>query len=96
VYINGLFFVGLGDSHVYGDRPETYREHERSLWTLFQVMKNHAHTLHILNEAKEEVACLRSHEAFRDWVASVYPACAAQLDQPLYTKYPHPEDMRKG
>ena len=38
-YLNGNYFNTLADSEAFGDWPEPYRQQEKSLWTIYQLLK---------------------------------------------------------
>lgn len=52
VFINGYSYDYWADSSYYADRPEPYRDHEKKLWTLFQIVKND-NVITITNKAKQ-------------------------------------------
>ncbi len=92
VYLNGNYFNTLADSEAFGDRPEPYRRQERALWTIYQLLKLGEHELVITDKAKQPVFRTRSAPALKQWIAETYVAFAAQLDQPVYTRFPHRAD----
>ena len=91
VYVNGYWFDSLQDAEAYGDRPEPYRMHERTLWTLYQVLRAGGNTAVVVDTSGQEVTRLASGPAMQQWVAHKYSGFLAQLDQPVYTRVPHPQ-----
>ncbi|MBO2010346.1 hypothetical protein [Hymenobacter negativus] len=92
VYLNGYYFSSLASADVFGDRPEPYRQQEKSLWTIYQLLQLGAHEVTITDTAKQPVLRTRTAADFSAWLQQTYPDFAAQLDQPVYTKFPHSQD----
>lgn len=92
-YINNLYFNSVYDSGHFGDRPEFYRTHEKSLWTVYQLLKSGINNLVITNKAGLIEKRIYASEDFKTWVNLMYPEFSNQLDELLYTKYPHPNDI---
>jgi len=91
IYVNGHIYDYLMNSSYYGDRPEFYREHERKLWTLFQIVKNNNEVV-ITNEAKQIIQKIQNIEQLKHWITKTYPDFLNQIEQKVYTKFPHPND----
>ena len=92
VYINGVYFVTLWNATIYGDRPETHRTHEKSLWTIFQLMKL-GHEIVITDQAKQLELKPGNIKELTMWFKLKYPESIDQLDKPVFTKHPHPNDL---
>lgn len=92
VYLNGYWFDSLSDAATYGDRPEPYRLHERSLWVLYQLLTTGRHQAVIRDAQGAEVARLADGPAVQQWVQATYPAFVTQLREPVFTRFPHPLD----
>jgi hypothetical protein len=92
VYVNGHSYDLLMNSSYYGDRPEFYRQHEKQLWTLFQIVKNN-NEVTITNEAKQIIQKIQNIEQLKSWIAKTYPDFLNQIEQKIYTKFPHPNDI---
>ncbi len=92
LYLNGQYFNALATSDSFGDRPEPYRNHEKSLWTIYQLLKLGEHEVVITDQAKHPAFSTRNAQELKQWITETYPAFAAQLDQPVYTRFPHPAD----
>jgi len=92
LYLNGHYFDTLGASDAFGDRPEPYRHHERALWTIYQLLQLAQHEVVIADHAKQPTFRTRKAQEWKHWVAETYPDFTNQLDQPVYTRFPHPAD----
>ncbi|HEX8659382.1 MAG TPA: hypothetical protein VF690_17720 [Hymenobacter sp.] len=92
LYLNGYYFDTLATPQVFGDRPEPYRSHEKSLWTIYQLLKLGEHELTITDQAKQPRFRTKNAQEFKRWITAAYPLFADQLDQPIYTQFPHPND----
>jgi hypothetical protein len=92
VFVNGLYLLRLHNSDHYGDRPEPYREHERSLWILFNLVKN-GHEIAMLDASNHVVATAHNADELLAWFGTQYPQFIPQLDQDWYTRRPHPNDL---
>ena len=92
LYLNGHFFGHLADSNAFGDRPEPYRQQEKAMWTVYQLLQLGQHEIVVITEAKEIVVQTRNASALKSWFELVYPGLTSQLDQLVYTRYPHPQD----
>ena len=92
VYINGIFFEHLANSRHFGDRVEFYREHERKLWTINQILLNGNNNLVITDRAKQPEFETSNSEDFKKWVRTNYPDFVEQLNELEFTKYAHPND----
>lgn len=92
VFVNGLWFDHLNSADHYQDRPEFFRQHEKSLWTIFQLLRAGGHQINITNPTRQVVAEFTEAAAFAAWVGQQYPGLAAQLARPAYTAFPHPQD----
>jgi hypothetical protein len=90
VYLNDYYFVTLASSLVFDDRPEPYRLHEQKLWTIYQLLKLGEHEVVITDQAKQPVLKTKRSEELKAWFSTVYPTGLGQLDQPVYTRLPHP------
>jgi hypothetical protein len=93
VYVNGIYFDTLWNSAVYNDRPEPNRRHEKSLWTIFQLMKVGTHEIVIVDPNKQTELKTRNIEELLLWFKLKYPEFIDQLSKSIYTKHPHPSDM---
>ena len=94
VYVNSYWFDSLSDAETYNDRPEPHRLHERALWTLYQVLRAGGNTAVVVGADGQEVTRLDSVLAMQQWVSREYPGFLAQLDQPVYTRFPRPQDRQ--
>ena len=92
VYLNGNYFDSLADSDAFGDRPEPYRHHERSLWTIYQLARLGEHEVVITDKLKTVVFSTRKAAELKAWIEKTYPDCVARLDHPIYTRFAHPAD----
>ena len=92
VFVNGHSYDYLADSSYYWDRPEFYREHEKKLWTLFQIVKNN-NEIKITNKVKQIIRKIENVEQLKVWIAKTYPEFLDQIENKIYTKYPHPNDQ---
>ena len=91
-YLNHHYFNTLAIAEAFGNRSEPHRQHERSLWTIYQLLKFGEHELVITDPARQPVCSTRAASALKQWIAATYPDFAAQLDQPVYIWHPHPQD----
>ncbi len=91
VYVNGYSYDYLMNTSYYSDRSEFYRQHERTLWTLFQIVKNNNEVV-ITNEAKQIIQKIQNIEELKSWIAKTYPDFLNQIEQKNYSRFPHPED----
>ena len=91
VFLNCYSYGYSADSSYYGVRDEPCREHEKKLWTLFQIVKND-NVITITNQAKQVIKKIENVEQLKDWIAKTYPGFVNQLENKIYTKYPHPTD----
>ena len=89
VYVNGYYFDTLRSSEEFGDRPEPYRLHERALWTSYQLLKLGAHEIIITDKAKQIIFRTRRAAELKNWFQQLYPGMTSQLDQPVWTRFPH-------
>ncbi len=94
VYVNNYWFEVLEDSNNFNDRPEAYREQEKKLWTLFQIIKSE-NTITITNKEKKEICLIKNVLDYNKWINNKYPQFLSQLDKEIYTKYIHPSDLLK-
>lgn len=92
VFVNNLWFDRLNSSEHYQDRPEFFRQHEKALWTIFQLLRAGGHRVSITTPARQLVAEFTGAPAFAAWVAGQYPGLAAQLSEPRYSRFAHPQD----
>jgi hypothetical protein len=93
IYLNGSYFGSLASLLVFGDRPEPYRLHEKTLWTIYQLLRLGEHTVVITNEARQPQLSTKRADELKAWVKVVYPDFSNQLDQPSYTRFSHPADQ---
>ncbi|MBP9068387.1 MAG: hypothetical protein KBG47_02695 [Bacteroidia bacterium] len=93
VYINNVQFGYLADNERYSDRQEFYKEHEKTLWTIYQLLKLDKHSVTITNIAKITLFNFTNAADFRNWVKENYPAFEKQLDNLSYTAFPIHEDL---
>lgn len=91
IYINKYSFEYLADRSYYGDRPELYRQQEKKLWTLNQLIKG-GNIITVTNNAKQILYKISDSVEFKSWIEKEYPDFIEQLDEKIYTKYPHPTD----
>ena len=94
IYLNGCFFDILWDEYHYNDRPEPHREHEKSLWTIYQLAKL-GHEIVIIDRDKQVVLKADTKRQLMSWLKLRYPKFIKQLDEPVYTSHPHPSDLLK-
>lgn len=94
VYLNGLYFLHLDNSDTYGDRPEPYRQHERNLWLLYNLIKN-GHIITITDMSGMALHRLSSESELLSCFQTYYNNFIPQLDKPFYTNRPHPNDILK-
>lgn len=92
IYVNRLQYDYLSSSSAFGDRVESYRELEKSLWTLAQLIKV-GHEVTITDEAKQVEVIFKNSAHFTTWIKEVYPDFKDQLDKAQYSKYPNPRDL---
>jgi len=93
IYVNNYFFQTLYSESHYSDRPEFYRTHEKSLWTIYQFCLLGTHQISILDGVNSIVLQTNDALILKQWVAKNYPAFADQLEEKIYTKQPHPLDI---
>jgi hypothetical protein len=94
LYLNGEFHTHLWSSEDYSDRPEPYRMHNHTLWTVYQIMRNRDHELTICDKDKNVLCTLHTETEFLDWVKKTYNAFY-ELDRRSPTGMPHPGDKLK-
>lgn len=92
VYLNSHYFDTLADSNAFGDRPEPYRLHERSLWTIYQLSRLGEHEVVITDKLKKVVFSTRKAAELKVWIEATYSGCGARLDHLIYTRFAHPAD----
>jgi hypothetical protein len=92
IYINGHFFDSLSNTGHYSDRPEFYREHEKSLWTIYQLSKLEDIEIVFTNRDREIIFRTNNSIDLESWIKHQYPNFVEQIKKPIYTKYPHPND----
>jgi hypothetical protein len=93
VYLNGYYFDSLASSDIFGDRPEPYRQHERSLWTIYQLLRLGEHEVTIIAAANQPVLQTNIADDFQVWLQQVYPEFSKHVQLPIYTRFPHPDDQ---
>ena len=91
VFINNYYFLTLQDSEQYGDRPEPYRAHEQSLWTIYQISKNPNITIVIVDIDQEIVFESNLAAELAIWIQDTYQQFADQIDAGIPTRHPHPQ-----
>jgi hypothetical protein len=96
VFLNGNYFDFLASLLVFEARPEPYRRHEKTLWTVYQLVRLGEHEVIITDTNKQSAISTKSADELKAWVELVYPDFTDQLDRPVYTKFPHPADQRQS
>ena len=91
IYINKYSFDYLPDRSYYGDRPEPYREQEKKIWTLNQLIKA-GNIITVTNKAKQILYKINNSDEFKSWIEKEFPGFIEQVEEKIYTKYPHPTD----
>ena len=79
LYLNRNYFDTLASAEAFGDRPEPHRRHEKSLWTIYQLLKLGEHELLITDPARQPVLNTRAAPVLQQWIAATYPDFVAQL-----------------
>jgi hypothetical protein len=92
IYVNGLFYTHLVAASVYGDRPESYRAHEKQLWTLLQIIKAGENELTAVHQPTQTQEKISTVAAFEQWIQKEYPSFAAQIAANELMRFPHPSD----
>ncbi|MBL7841095.1 MAG: hypothetical protein JNJ75_13210 [Cyclobacteriaceae bacterium] len=95
VYVNGVYFDTLWNSTILGDRPESNKAHEKSLWTIFQLKKLNHEIVITDKEDHVELKATKLNELM-SWFKLKYPEFIDQLDKSIFTKHPHPNDLLKN
>jgi hypothetical protein len=94
IYVNRLHYDYLANSGHYSDRGEFYRTHEKSLWTIKQLIKL-GHEITLTDKAGQHEITFTSQQELTRWIQKTYPEFVDQLEKPLYSKYGHPNDYLK-
>jgi predicted nucleic acid-binding OB-fold protein len=69
-----------------------FTDNMKTTLTLFQIVKNN-NEVTITNEAKQIIQKIQNIEQLKSWIAKTYPDFLNQIEQKIYTKFPHPNDI---